>query len=585
MEPQKLNLFTEEPSTVPTSVENAGVALEQPHTATESPEKMVFGAEREKKERQAEVLEMLVRKLVSAGKELTPSVAPTADSIGFNSDSSLNKEVTAQKKDNIFNAVVKGLQSVCSEMEHDAHVERELNRMADIEVADPNRKSVYIHFMYDGVCVGDFSGFEGDKLPLPTAEDIDTFFKGTTLPYEPGRFIGWDSSGKAESSKDIVAVLKVKRKITLTYKNRVIGTVETFDGVKTATALTKACEELGLITPLFVNYAVYAPATIVTEDIEVKLTPKTQEATESLAKLVGGERVTVVFALRPSDLKLDTRQMTKEELREALIIQRVDISAGESVSPPSDDVLESKGLRTPFEQYYSWSNSLENIQTSCVIKAVPLSVLEYSENIIQDAQDASLEDWVASGKRAVKAAVNAVKYPALLIMERQLVKNFEAGRKLQTRDFVFMKHRNELMLMKYVGVSSEVEIPARVNGMYVKYVHPKALSNGPFRPWHIFNKNKLFSIDRLGATGDNITRVILPNSLRYVPGYFLHGLHNVDRLVIPSSVGKMSPNALAGSGIEEIYFNGACPQGFEQESTDADVFAHREYYKTFFTGG
>lgn len=577
IEPKKLDLFAEGPSSVPPVIDDTATA---DVTKAKAPSKMLFDSMTP--EETTEAFAYLVKQAIANGKALAPKVAATVASMQMNDDSSLNAQATAEKEDSILNKIARGLLDACNTLTKEAGIEQSLNNYADNEAAVPDRKEVYVHFMYDGVCVGDFSGFEGDKLPLPTAEDLSEFFKDSVMKQDLNRFVGWDTNGIAQDSNDVNAVLRTERTLTVVIDKTqsILGTIKTYDGAKTLSALTNCCESLGLLTPLLVHYAIYAKSKTVDGDTVVRIIPKTKEAIEKLGE-VATATVTVIFALRPSDLGLDTQNLSREEIN-SLIIQKMSVPIGGSVEPPSDDVLQQHGLRLPFEQYYRWSNSLTDIQTNCVIKALPLTAEEYSANFVQEAKEMELNDWIEEGKKFVHTAWKAIKYPAIAMLEHKLVKEFEAGRKLRTSDFVFRKHNSELMLMKYVGVSDVIEIPAKVNGMYVKYVHPKAFSDGPFRPWHVFNKNKLFSTERLGAASTSINRIVLPRTIKYLPAYFLHGLSGVTTLVVPESVGEMSPNALSGSSIETIYFNGNCPKGFVKADTDADVFVHKKNYKTFF---
>ena len=103
-------------------------------------------------------------------------------------------------------------------------------------------------------------------------------------------------------------------------------------------------------------------------------------------------------------------------------------------------------------------------------------------------------------------------------------------------NFVFLRYHGDLMFYKYTGVKSVIEIPAVVNGMYVKHIHPHAFTHGPFNPLHLFNKHKLFSTEHFSSSAGNMTQLILPKTIKYLPANFLYHVNAVELLVIPESV-------------------------------------------------
>lgn len=525
------------------------------------------------------MLGKIMKYMESNNSTYTPSIAPAPIDVVLNDDSTLNVEETEKHPLEDLTTVTEGLLNAFSELKKVSQIDSSLDTFEQAESTNVQRDQVYIHFMINGIVVDEYSGFVGDKLNLPS---IDTIKNAMGSSWDSSQFIGWDSDGIAHNNQDIKAILKKTFPVSIFIHSNKVTEISVAEGTKVLKAVEQCIESQNLVLPLLSNYSVYCTTKIITGPCSINLEPKTDAAKARHSDLGKAAKVLVVFAIKPSDLNLDVNSMTREELKKATIIQKVTVTVGDSVEPPTDDVLIAHGLRVPFDDFYTWSNSLDNITSNTVIKALPKSVIDHSEKVINDIRNMSSDELFDSGKELLKQAVSAIKYPALLYIEHKLMKEFEAGRQLKTRDFIFLKHSGELMLYKYTGVKSEIEIPAVVNGLYVKYIHPKAFSRGPFRPWYIFNKHKLFSTERFGSAAGNMTALILPVTIKYLPANFLYNVAGVDTLVIPESVNEISPNAFSGSSIQEIYFDGACPKGFTRDNVTADVFVRRGNYKSFF---
>lgn len=523
---------------------------------------------------QARMLEKMLKRIEMDGESSNPiwGTAPQTSDIVLNADSSLDKVGTLTKEYDAINSIENALNKEYESLLNVARMQEGLENFADAELGKSDRKEIFIHFMVGEQVVGEYEGFEGDKLTLPTAEQIKSVLGPA---WDATQFAGWNSDGIA-TQNDVHAILKRQHSVNLLLSGKSIATVMVTDETKTLTVVENNIERLGLITPIMSNYSVYCNTKIITSDNVINVEPKTEAARQSIqSKLKDANKCTVVFAMRPSDIGIDSSKISRDELIKAMTIMRVQVPYGEAVEPPSDEILAQHGLKTPFSSYYSWSGDLSCIKGNTVFKAEPLSIVDKVDNM-------STEDFMEAGMGMVHRAFNAIKYPALLYTSHKLLKEFEKGRKLQTKDFIFLRRGNELMFFRYTGVRSAVEIPAMVNGMYVKHIHPCALSSGPFRVSTLLNRHKLFSTDRFSNSAGSTSQLILPNTVKYIPANFLYRVTGVTEIVIPESVTEMSPNAFNGSCVEEIYFNGICPRGFDPKSVDADVFVRRKAYKSFF---
>ena len=503
--------------------------------------------------------------------------APNINDIILNSDSSLDASKTLETKYDETDSVTAGLNKKYEELLNLANVQAGLEAYANQEASNPERKQVFINFMIGDIVVGNYEGFDGDRINLPSLDDIK---KAMGNEWDSAQFAGWDSDGIAHNT-DVHAILKKQCSVKIYMNGRQIDDVDAIEGTDVLKIVDVNAKKFGLLTPIKQHYSIKCASRTIKSDSVIKFETKTAEAQEAAeAKFAESHKCTVIFAIRPSDLGLNTSKMSEDAVKDATIIQKVVVGYGDSVQPPSDEVISAHGLMTPFSKYYTWSGNLDHITSNTVIKAEPLTIMDRAESL----KDVSMDDVVSTGKDLAKRAINAIKYPAILYTAYKLVKEFEKGKRLQTKDFVFLRKRNELMLYKYTGVNSVIEIPAVVNGMYVKYIHPCAFTSGPFKFSTLFNKNKLFSTDRYSSAAGSTEQLILPRTIKYIPENFLYHVTGVTTIVIPESVSEMSPNAFNGSSVEEIYFNGMCPNGFNRDSIDAEVFVRRKAYKSFFKG-
>lgn len=513
------------------------------------------------------------------------STAPNISDIVLTNDSKLDTVATAKSEYDETASIDAALDATFNDLKKIAKMEDGILEFAEAETREPKlREQVFFHFMVGNTVVGEFNGFSGDKIVCPTLEEI---IKVMGDDWDSSQFSGWDTTEFAKvDNGDIKAILKHQFTVNVFIRGIKQMSIKVTDGTKTIKALEQNIKPLNLVTPIFVNYSVYCNTKIITSDTDINLEPKTKEAENALQNMSGsqgeisssGNKIVVVFAIRPSDVGIDASSLSKDELKKAMIIKKVFIEPGGSVEQPDDEDLAAHGLQLPFESYYQWSGSLENITENCVLRAEPLSIKDRAAQM----KDMSPDELIDTGKGFLKTAINTMKYPVLALTERKLRKDFEKGKTLTTRDFVFLRHGGELMLYKYTGVKSVVEIPALVNGLYVKYIHPNAFSTGPFKVSTLFNRKKLFSTERFSKPVGNMSGLVLPITIKYLPANFLYGVSGVTQLLIPESVSEVSPNAFNGSAIDELYFDGVCPRGFERKNVDAEVFVRRKLYKTYF---
>lgn len=506
---------------------------------------------------------------------------PLTTKIVLNDDSSLS--TVEASTDDSSSKVLQSIMKAREDLLDLAKIDSGLQMFLDAEQSTEDRQPVFIHFMVGDIPIKEYSGFIGDKIELPSSDQV-TKLMGEG--WDSQLFAGWLSDGVIHSNEDIHAVLHKTFEVRTLIDGKELPRLKAVEGTKTTKFLEDHLKEFNFIAPLFTNYAIYCAHKIIEGNTLIRLECKTQAARERLGSVSANQvdtnanMVTVVFALNPADFGMDISTMSKEELRRATIIHRVQIESGSYVQPPSDEILAEHGLKLPFSENYKWSRSLRGINSNTIVYAIPLSIKDKSQRIAADVREMSSDDMMNAGKGALTQAFGVLKHPIIALAERKIVKEFERGRQLKTRDFIFLKRRGELMLYRYTGVNSVVEIPAMVNGMYVKYLHPRVFSKGPVKSF--LRSSLSATYDRLNCQTENVTGLILPKTIKYLPSNFLFNVAGVRVLLVPETVTEISPSAFAGSSLEELYFDGSCPRGFDYNNVEVDIFVRRKQYKSFF---
>ena len=184
------------------------------------------------------------------------------------------------------------------------------------------------------------------------------------------------------------------------------------------------------------------------------------------------------------------------------------------------------------------------------------------------------KDYVSTIKRGAKYLINKSKCIAASTISNyqtwRILQNFEKGSLVETDDFDFLLHKNELMVYKYKGISPEVIIPDYVGNVPVTAIYKGFLSKS------IVNNHKLrgisryfgdhvdeLSLDNLKSCLQGVHTVQLPICLKIIPDHAFTGCNNLLFIEIPESVKVIAPNAFKNSKIFQIFFSGAMPANFK----------------------
>ncbi|WP_370781305.1 leucine-rich repeat protein [Anaerobutyricum hallii] len=157
---------------------------------------------------------------------------------------------------------------------------------------------------------------------------------------------------------------------------------------------------------------------------------------------------------------------------------------------------------------------------------------------------------------------------------------------IQFGDFMFYEMGDELMLYKYVGISTEIKIPSYVEGMPVSYLDKNFLRFNAIK-----SLGRGLSIERIQDVSVesikdnllNIKSVQLPSTLKILPSRVFAGCKRIDELIIPASVKIVQPNAFVGCRPTRIIFLGEAPKQLPDSNlAKVRIYCKKEYFDSFF---
>ncbi|MEY8334186.1 leucine-rich repeat protein [Lachnospiraceae bacterium 47-T17] len=168
----------------------------------------------------------------------------------------------------------------------------------------------------------------------------------------------------------------------------------------------------------------------------------------------------------------------------------------------------------------------------------------------------------------------------------KLDKIFENGDLVRAADFEFLRNGNDLMLYRYNGISTRLVVPSHVANLPVRYIHSDFVYRNYFSNYKSRGKKNIYSAENIAtasrelkkALRDGIEEIVLPNTLRSIPGKCFLGCAKMHSIVVPESVVYLAANAFNLSEIKDIYFNGPCPSGITLYSLKGCVIHVREEY-------
>lgn len=148
----------------------------------------------------------------------------------------------------------------------------------------------------------------------------------------------------------------------------------------------------------------------------------------------------------------------------------------------------------------------------------------------------------------------------------------------------FYQLNNELMAYKYVGTDLNVEIPAYVGNLPVRYVFRNMFT----KMFDLVDRNGFRAIkEQLSGTDIiNVNRqsikdaaagikcVVFPNTLYELPDKLFYNCYQITDVVLPASLKNISKSCFRNSGIKNIYFNGTPPESMHKCLVSRNVWVH-----------
>lgn len=206
--------------------------------------------------------------------------------------------------------------------------------------------------------------------------------------------------------------------------------------------------------------------------------------------------------------------------------------------------------------------------------------LETGCNVALDLMEGAGENLAFRLKRGATSLFSSFQ-------NKMLKKKFKRNDNIiQFGDFMFYEMGDELMLYKYVGISTEIKIPSYVEGMPVSYLDKNFLRFNAIK-----SLGRGLSIERIQDVSVesikdnllNIKSVQLPSTLKILPSRVFAGCKRIDELIIPASVKIVQPNAFVGCRPTRIIFLGEAPKQLQDSNlAKVRIYCKKEYFDSFF---
>lgn len=206
--------------------------------------------------------------------------------------------------------------------------------------------------------------------------------------------------------------------------------------------------------------------------------------------------------------------------------------------------------------------------------------LETGCNIALDLMEGTGENLAFRLKRDITSLFSSFQ-------NKMLKKKFKRNDNIiQFGDFMFYEMGDELMLYKYIGISTEIKIPSYVEGMPVSYLDKNFLRFNAIK-----SLGRGLSIERIQDVSVesikdnllNIKSVQLPSTLKILPSRVFAGCKRIDELIIPASVKIVQPNAFVGCRPTRIIFLGEAPKQLQDSNlAKVRIYCKKEYFDSFF---
>lgn len=191
----------------------------------------------------------------------------------------------------------------------------------------------------------------------------------------------------------------------------------------------------------------------------------------------------------------------------------------------------------------------------------------------QDFDDI-VSEWSEKLLPIKKKFIKGFLHTASVIKNSINLSSKQKGRLIIYKDFYFLFHKRELMLLRYLGNDAVVIVPDIVGGIKVTSIDIDAFKYCKDLPSKSFkglfsrvfeDSSKKLQIDSrlIGRFyNSDVKKLQLPINLKHVPDELFKYLNNLESVEIPEKVKSVGPYAFRGSNVTRVAFSGNVPKGF-----------------------
>lgn len=234
-----------------------------------------------------------------------------------------------------------------------------------------------------------------------------------------------------------------------------------------------------------------------------------------------------------------------------------------SVMPDANASINKEINENELESKSDDSESIRMLSGSAKSNAnEPLEDDDFDKTV--DNFDAMVDTAFTKGAEKTKSLGRKVTEKALTFAQNKTVLNkFNSGKRLKSKGFEFSIVDDEVMLMGYYGLDSNLKIPSKVNKIPLRYISPKCFNWYRVKSIkHGFSADGIMDVtaDALRDAASGIKSVEFPKTVTRIFDETFSHCKNLESITISNQVSRIYPRAFVNSGLKRINVIGPIPE-------------------------
>lgn len=181
-----------------------------------------------------------------------------------------------------------------------------------------------------------------------------------------------------------------------------------------------------------------------------------------------------------------------------------------------------------------------------------------------DDLDTLIDETFTQGAAKAKTFSKKVTEKALTLAQNNtILRKFKNGKILKSSGFEFSIVGDEVMLMSYYGLETDLKIPAKVNKIPVRYISPNCFNWNKVRSVKYgFSSDGIMDLtsDKLRDAASGIRSIEFPKTIKRIFDTTFSGCSNLKQITISNEIEHIYPRAFIKCGIRRINVVGGIPK-------------------------